>query len=453
MLYNKKIFEEIPLIRWLITIAIILILFLQIYSLYAVYIDISNIIKTNISQAFIGTMKEYRNIEFNKLHKPLEFKIESEDYLIKKGEKLDYDYTNSQLNIDEIMTKVIGIVIDDANIKINLNEIDSLFSANLKKNSIEIPYQLTATTIKNDSILLQTKNTPEVNFNYQTPKIEFDINREIQASYGGLYKVIFGKIIWYLITSLIIIIFISILLVYQLKIILRQKKIEQIRQNFVDSMTHELKHPLQGALSLSEILENPSFSDNPELRKNAIQKIKHNLYNLNQSLESILERSYSEKLQHSARWERGNIKEIIEEIMADFILENSKIHFSTEFNIPQFFYYFDKMHLSNAIKNLIDNAVKYSQKEIDIYISVREGNQQLLISVADKGIGIREGNLKSIFDKFYRVENQNYGFGLGLSYVKWVAELHKGNITVESTYGKGSVFTLSIPIIENPSKR
>ena len=437
--YQKKHF-----FRWISIGSIFCLLIFQFYALYSTYQGISDIINRSIDEAFTQSIKEYRNIVIKKLKTPIELTINEEenDESSSNTEKLNYKGKN--LTVDDVMYKAMGLII--AKDTINTFRLDSLFSAQLESRKLDIPFEIVIYKSKKDSFFAPNDKT------YSTPLKELDIQRNVKAFYENPIHLIFRKMRVFLIFSVILIVIIIFALIYQLRIITRQKKIEKIRQDFVDSMTHELKHPLQGALSLAEILENPNFSDNPELRKNAIQKIKHNLYNLNQSLESILERSYSEKLQHSARWERGNIKEIIEEIMADFILENSKIHFSTEFNIPQLFYYFDKMHLSNAIKNLIDNAVKYSKEDVYISILVREENQQLLISVRDKGIGIREGNLKSIFDKFYRVENQNYGFGLGLSYVKWVVELHKGTVNVESTYGKGSVFTLSIPIIENPSK-
>ncbi|MBV7440344.1 HAMP domain-containing histidine kinase [Weeksellaceae bacterium TAE3-ERU29] len=441
--YQKKNF-----FRWISIGSIFCLLIFQFYALYSTYQGISDIINRSIDEAFTQSVKGYRSIAMQKFDESIELIINDEE---NKDPKEDFsnkeklNYKGKDILIDDVMYKAMGLIISKDTI--NTFQLDSLFSAQLETRKLDIPFEIVIYESKKDSFFVPNDKT------YSTPLKELDIRRNVQAFYENPMHLIFQKMWGFLVFSIILIGLIIFALVYQLRIITRQKKIEKVRQDFVDSMTHELKHPLQGALSLSEILENPSLGDNPELRKSVILKIKQNLYNLNQSLESILEKSYSENLQHSAHWERGNIIIIIEEILANFVLTSSKkIHFSTNFEVSQPLFYFDKTHLPNAIKNLIDNAIKYSSQDVYIEISVKEENQNLWISVRDKGIGIRPENLKSIFEKFYRVENKKYGFGLGLSYVKWVAELHQGSVNVESMYGKGSVFTLCIPLMENPLK-
>ena len=115
----------------------------------------------------------------------------------------------------------------------------------------------------------------------------------------------------------------------------------------------------------------------------------------------------------------------------------------------------DETHFQNAIFNLLDNAVKYRQqdKPLDIYLRTWNENGKLLLSIRDTGMGIKKDNLRKIFDKFYRVHTGNRhdakGFGLGLAYVKTIIDLHKGEIHVESEYGKGTIFTVSLPEIKD----
>jgi two-component system phosphate regulon sensor histidine kinase PhoR len=213
-------------------------------------------------------------------------------------------------------------------------------------------------------------------------------------------------------------------------------------------MTHELRHPLQGALSLTEILNNKSFAENKALRDDAILKIKHNIESVSLLLESIVQRSYSDQLQHTAEWKEGNLVDIINKLIASFNITTTKtVNFTTYFSDDSCRHWFDQVHLPNAIKNLIDNAIKYSGEEVNIFIELFSNDTELIIKVSDDGDGIKEEELTHIFDKFYKVHHKHkiYGLGLGLSYVKWVCQIHDGSIEVESTVGQGSNFTITIP--------
>lgn len=252
----------------------------------------------------------------------------------------------------------------------------------------------------------------------------------------------------YLIFSAIVLIVVICAIYYQWKIIQQQKKIETVRQDFVDSMTHELRHPLQGALSVAELMENPSFAESAERRSKAISRIKANLNNIDQLLEAIVIRSYSEELWIEPQMELGNLQDVINETITSFALDNVKrVDFATQIDEQLTDFKYDPIHLPNAIKNLIDNSIKYSNKEVKILVEVMITDNMINILVSDNGLGIKEKDLPNIFKKFYKIDQmkKNHGLGLGLSYVEWVCKIHKGNISVESNYNEGSKFTISIP--------
>jgi signal transduction histidine kinase len=268
--------------------------------------------------------------------------------------------------------------------------------------------------------------------------------------YENPASIILQKMLSYLIFSAIVLIVVVWAVYYQWKIIQQQKKIETVRQDFVDSMTHELRHPLQAALSVAELMENPSFVENSERRSKAISRIKTNLDNIDQLLESIVLRSYSEELWFEPQMEVGNLNDVINETIASFALDNVKrVEFIANIDDNLTIFKFDPIHLPNAIKNLIDNSIKYSKEEVKILLKVMIRGNMVNITVSDNGLGIKEKDLSKIFKKFYKIDHlkKNHGLGLGLSYVEWVCKIHKGNISVESKYNEGAKFTISIPFI------
>jgi two-component system phosphate regulon sensor histidine kinase PhoR len=233
------------------------------------------------------------------------------------------------------------------------------------------------------------------------------------------------------------------------KTILAQEKLSEIKNDFISNMTHEFKTPISTISLACEALNDKDMI--PE-ETSAIKPFVKMIHDENQRLSLLVER-----ILQSAVMDRGNLKfreesvvlnEVIHDVTshAQFRIHNSggqiKLHLPDELISIQT----DKMHLTNIITNLVDNAIKFSKDipEIDIYL--KHELNKIILTVIDKGIGIKKEHLSKIFDKLYRVPTGNLhnvkGFGLGLSYVKAIAKVYDWNVTVKSKFGEGSEFSI-----------
>jgi two-component system phosphate regulon sensor histidine kinase PhoR len=244
-------------------------------------------------------------------------------------------------------------------------------------------------------------------------------------------------------------ILIVVALMFMFRTILTQEKLSEIKNDFISNMTHEFKTPISTISLACEAL-----SDKDMMQQNTtdiapfVKMINDENKRLSLLVERILQSAVMERGEVKLREEQVVLNEIIHEVTnhAQFRIQNSggtiKLNIPSESVIVQT----DKMHMTNIITNLVDNAIKYSSEAPDIEISLRRENKKLLLSVKDHGIGIKKEHLNKVFDKLYRVPTGNVhnvkGFGLGLSYVKAIAELHGWNVVVRSKYGEGSEFTL-----------
>jgi two-component system phosphate regulon sensor histidine kinase PhoR len=249
--------------------------------------------------------------------------------------------------------------------------------------------------------------------------------------------------------SLTLMILIVVALMFMFRTILTQEKLSEIKNDFISNMTHEFKTPISTISLACEAL-----SDQDMMKQNTtdiapfVKMINDENKRLSLLVERILQSAVMERGEVKLREEKVILNEIIHEVTnhAQFRIQNSggtiKLNIPNELITIQT----DKMHMTNIVTNLVDNAIKYSSEAPDIEISLRRENKKLLLSVKDHGIGIKKEHLNKVFDKLYRVPTGNVhnvkGFGLGLSYVKAIAELHDWNVVVRSKYGEGSEFTL-----------
>ena len=234
--------------------------------------------------------------------------------------------------------------------------------------------------------------------------------------------------------------------------ILRQQRLNEIKNDFINNMTHELKTPVASISLASQMLSDSAVSKSPQMLEHISKIIRDETKRLTFLVDKVLQMSVFERQNIKIELQENNVNEIIQTITENYSL---KIHSKggnlyTELHAHDAFVDIDEMHFANIIYNLLDNAVKYSQENTPIIITISTWNDKnrLYIAIEDNGIGIKKEYIKHIFDKFYRVPTGNRhdikGFGLGLPYVKKIVKLHGGTIKVESEPNIGTKFVIEL---------
>ena len=238
--------------------------------------------------------------------------------------------------------------------------------------------------------------------------------------------------------------------------IFRQQQLNEIKNDFINNMTHELKTPVASISLASQMLNDPAVTKSQAMLEHISKIIRDETKRLSFQVDKVLQMSLFEQQNIKLEVQENNINEIIQTIAENYSL---KIHSKggnlyTELHAFNAFVNVDEMHFANIIYNLLDNATKYSRDNAPIIITISTWNEKnsLFISIEDNGIGIKREYLKHIFDKFYRVPTGNRhdvkGFGLGLPYVKKIVKLHNGSIKVESEPNVGTKFVIELKNIE-----
>lgn len=339
--------------------------------------------------------------------------------------------------------------------EVNLSLYDSLFTHILAMRGIAyLSHRIEIVNLRQDSTTIKAISNPPTYFPSKEAEC-FYYNYDLynKMSYRlwvePTHRVVLHQMQGILSTSFIIILILGISFWYLLRIILQQKTVEELKEDFTHNITHELKTPIAVAYAANDALLNFP-TDTPEKRKDYHLIVQEQLKQLGGLVEQILSMSMEQRKNFRLNYETVELQPMLENIIIQQRLKADKpvsIHLQMEGNIS---IRADRTHLSNMISNLSNNAVKYSDEKAEICIKCQIHGKTCQISVIDKGIGIPLDKQPYLFNKFYRVHTGNRhdvkGYGLGLYYVKTMAELHGGSIHVESSPGKGSTFTLEIPL-------
>lgn len=376
---------------------------------------------------------DYRQDSTGKLRQMFEFKAHKLKKVARKAIQEISTWTE-EIPIDRV-TDVLRKELQNRNIPIP-------FEAGIIKDSL-----ISSKTGKADSILL-TQSKYKVNL---FPNDIFQKNAQISIYFPNKESFIYETLNWLLIISLIFSIIVLVTFATSIYFILRQKKISEMKSDFINNMTHEFKTPIATISVAADSIANPRVITNPERIGYFVDMIKKENRRMNRQVEDILTIARLDKKEFEFNWEAFNLHEVIENAIQSIILQVEKKGgtITSELLAPNPVATSDPCHFANLIYNLLDNANKYSMNAPEIKISTANTGKGVLITVEDRGIGMTKSVQSRIFERFYRQTSGNIhnvkGFGLGLSYVKAVLEANKGNITVHSEPGKGSTFEVFIP--------
>lgn len=257
----------------------------------------------------------------------------------------------------------------------------------------------------------------------------------------------------FMIPSVIFTLVLLVTFIFTIVVVFRQKRYSEIKNDFINNMTHELKTPIASISLAAQMMNDKSIQKTPSMLDHLCGIVLDESKRLRFLVEKVLQMSMYEKKTAVLKKKHVDLNEMIETISNSFTLrvEHTGGKVYTEIGAVDSTIYVDEMHFQNVIFNLMDNAVKYAKPDepLSVYIKTWNEGDKVCFSVRDTGQGIKKEDQKKIFEKFYRVHTGNRhdvkGFGLGLAYVKKMVDLHDGEIKVDSVYGKGTTFTIRLP--------
>lgn len=265
-------------------------------------------------------------------------------------------------------------------------------------------------------------------------------------------SLIWREMIWFIVGAILFTIIITTAFFITVRALLKQKKLSEIKSDFINNMTHEFKTPLATISLAVDALKNEKVSGDKEKSAYFTGIIKEENKRMNKQVETILQAALLDKNEVQLNMKRLLAHDIIVNVLNNISLqvEEKGGKIDVDLEAENDLIMADEVHFTNLINNLLDNAVKYSKDNLHIKLSTRNVGNQLKIKIEDNGIGMNKETLHRIFEKFYRAHTGNVhnvkGFGLGLSYVKTMIDAHHGTIKAESVLGKGSSFTISLPL-------
>ena len=285
-------------------------------------------------------------------------------------------------------------------------------------------------------------------------KIVYPYNPLEQEAWVGEVTIplspILRQMAWQLVASLFLILLLMYCLVYQIHTIMEQRKMDEMRKSFVNTMIHELKRPVQTLKMCIAFLNNKSMRTDEQMMDAVVQDAMFELDNLSAYLSKVRELTRADNEHTILSTRTFDLVATVEKLIRLNNAPSDKaVRFETSFSDTPLWVMADPVHIANCLSNLIENAVKYSGNEVCIGIDASLKDNRLYLKVHDNGIGIPLQEQERVFEKFYRAQNipdtNLPGIGLGLSYVKLMVEAHGGSITLQSQLGKGTTFTIEIP--------
>ncbi len=268
-------------------------------------------------------------------------------------------------------------------------------------------------------------------------------------------KQLWQSLSWMIVASVIFTLIIIAAFYLTVKTLLNQKKLSEIKNDFINNMTHEFKTPLATISLAVDALKNEKVMNDPEKTQYFNSIIKDENKRMNKHVETILQAALLEKQELKLNMKPVHAHTILTQVLENFKLQLEEKHGRAELllNATEDTILADEVHFTNLISNLIDNSIKYSKDNLLIKVITHVTGKSLVIHIEDNGMGMSKETVKRIFEKFYRAHTGNLhnvkGFGLGMSYVKTVVDAHKGKIKVESVLGKSTSFILEMPLQKN----
>lgn len=365
------------------------------------------------------------------------------DQMLQKG--LQLDMLLRKLVVHEIRRKNIEQLLDK-------RTLDSVINFELKSRGIDLPFEFSV--INEQKVKLQSENWDKIQDQHTAALFpnDFFSNQILSISFPKKTNYIMRSMWVMLLISLALTAAVIIAFYRTLSFSLRQKRISEVKTDFINNMTHEFKTPIATINLAIDALNNAKVLNKPEKIAHYSKMIKQENQRMNLQVESVLRMALMEKQELELNLKEVNVQNIVKDCLdhVSLQLENRNGQLNRFFNDSNIRLQADENHLANSIINILDNAIKYSVGPPQIKVVTEATQNYFILVISDKGLGMNKEEQKHIFDRFYRVSSGDLhnikGHGLGLSYAKGIIDAHGGRIEVESEKGKGSKFYIYLPI-------
>lgn len=374
------------------------------------------------------------------------------------------DEINSQLQklsykAEMAFSVIENVMVEDRSplMRINPGVLDSILTKELQNKGIDLNYNHAVLTPK-DQRFVYLKN-PAEKVTLQNSELRASLfpndlvgdPTELVIDFPGKEQYLLKKIWATMVSSGVLVTLILFCFGYAMRTIVRQKKLSEMKNDFINNMTHELKTPIATISLATEALADDAISKTPGLKDRYLKAIGDENHRLGDQVEKVLQMAALDRNDLNLTFEDLDLRQLLYQVEEKSMLQIENRQGQLKLNIDDEFLpvWGDETHLTNVLLNLVDNAIKYSPEDLFISIRAHMKVDEIIVSIQDHGIGMSRESVKNIFQKFYRVSTGNIhdvkGFGLGLAYVKSIVDAHQGTIRVESELGKGSKFILSLP--------
>jgi len=368
-------------------------------------------------------------------------------------------YLHQQTLLEDV---ILRILYESSNLpiaqRVDFNKLEHYLAKEFEKNGLHnVPFHFKVTDKKEQEVYRCNDLFGDQKADYV--QVLFPNDPGLIAGKVHLYFPTRAKYIrdplWVFVPSILFTAVVLAVFAFVIIVIFRQKKLSDMKNDFINNMTHEFKTPISTISLASQMLRDADVGKTPSVMKNISGIIADETKRLSFQVDKVLQVSLFERDKSTLSFKEVDVNKVLRNVVSTFQLKVESIggKIREEISGEEALVFADEMHLTNVIFNLLDNAMKYrNERPLLLQVLSKQSKGQLIIKISDNGIGIKKEYLKKVFERFYRAPSGNVhnvkGFGLGLAYVRKIIQDHKGSITAESELNIGTTFTIHLPLIK-----